>query len=54
MTFDPAGAHLYVSAQGENHIVKLALPSLENVLVMDAAGKPDPLHIWRVPAQSSR
>lgn len=54
MTFDPAGAHLYVSAQGENHIVKLALPSLENVLVMDAAGKPDPLHIWRAPDQSSR
>ncbi len=54
MTIDPAGEHLYVSAQGDNHILKLALPSLERVLVIEAAGKPDPLHVWRAPSQSSR
>ena len=54
MTIDPAGEHLYVSAQGENHIMKFAIPSLEKVLVIDAAGKPDPLHVWRAPDQSSK
>jgi len=54
MTIDPAGEHLYISAQAENHIMKLEIPSLENVQVINAAGKPDPLLIWRAPSQSSK
>lgn len=51
---DPAGEYLYVSAQGENHIMKLSIPTLEKVLVIDAPGKPDPLHLWRAQTQSSK
>ena len=54
MTIDPAGEYLYVSAQGENHIMKLSIPSLEQALIIEAAGKPDPLYVWRVPSQSSK
>ena len=54
MIIDQAGEHIYVSAQNENRIVKLSIPSLEKVLVIDAPGKPDPLHLWRAPAQSSK
>lgn len=54
MIVDEAGEHLYVSAQGENRIVKLSIPEMEKVQVIESLGKPDPLQLWRAPAQSSR
>ncbi|MBI5282161.1 MAG: YncE family protein [Candidatus Solibacter usitatus] len=47
MTIDAGGAFFYVSAQGENRILKYSLPELEPVLVIETAAKPDPLHVWK-------
>lgn len=47
MTASPDGKFLYVSAQGDNKILKLALPGLTPALTIATENKPDPLLIWR-------
>ncbi|MBI5083737.1 MAG: YncE family protein [Acidobacteria bacterium] len=47
MTIGGEEAFFYVSAQGENRVLKYSLPGLERVLLIETAAKPDPLHIWK-------
>lgn len=42
---DPRGGALYVSAQGDNRVVKFSLPDLEPVQNIETAAKPDPLFL---------
>lgn len=42
---DPRGGFLYVSAQGDNRVVKFSIPDLEQVQTIDTPAKPDPLFL---------
>lgn len=42
---DPRGGFLYVSAQGENRVVRFSVPDLERVQIIETAAKPDPLFL---------
>ncbi len=42
---DPRGGFLYVSAQGDNRVVRFSVPGLERVQVIETPAKPDPLFL---------
>jgi YVTN family beta-propeller protein len=42
---DPRGGFLYVSAQGDNRVLKFSVPDLERVQTIETAAKPDPLFL---------
>lgn len=42
---DPRGGFLYVSAQGDNRVLRFTIPDLERVQAIDTAAKPDPLFL---------
>ena len=47
MLAEHGGTALYVSAQAENHVVKLALPELEVVQTITTPARPDPIYLLR-------
>jgi YVTN family beta-propeller protein len=43
MVFDPEARHVWVSVQGDDKVVKLGLPKLNQVQVFSTGSRPDPM-----------
>jgi YVTN family beta-propeller protein len=47
LQIDPDGRHAYVSAQGDNFVLRLSLGDFRPQLKIPTAAKPDPIHVIR-------